>query len=113
MPFIQTKTNVSLSADQKESLQQALGKAIAIIPGKSEQWLMLSFDDQVPMAFAGTNDPCAMVQVLVYGNPNPDAYSSLTEEITSVLHHTLNIDPARIYVAYQETHNWGWNGANF
>ena len=25
----------------------------------------------------------------------------------------LDIDPARVYVKYAETPNWGWNGGNF
>ena len=36
MPFINVKTNVSVSNEQKISIKSAMGKAITAIPGKSE-----------------------------------------------------------------------------
>ena len=36
MPFINSKVSVPMTGAQKESVKQKLGKAISIIPGKSE-----------------------------------------------------------------------------
>ena len=41
MPYIKTTTNVSVPADKEQIIKQKLGKAIEIIPGKSERWLMI------------------------------------------------------------------------
>ena len=46
MPFIELKTSVSISKEKEAELKSAFGEAIAIIPGKSEQWLMLNFCDE-------------------------------------------------------------------
>ena len=54
MPCIQTKVNVPLSAEQKEVLKTELGKAISLIPGKSENWLMLTFEDNCSIFFRET-----------------------------------------------------------
>ena len=113
MPFISMKTNASVPAKTGTSIRSGLGEAIRLLPGKTESWLMLSLEDQLPMAFAGTEDPCAMVQVQVYGHQEPSSYNRLTEAVTALLSKELGIDPSRIYVAYQETMNWGWNGSNF
>jgi len=42
MPFIDTKTNVTITKEKEKELKERLGKAISIIPGKSESWLMLA-----------------------------------------------------------------------
>ena len=53
MPFIELKTSVSISKEKEAELKSAFGEAIAIIPGKSEQWLMLNFCDEQRMWFKG------------------------------------------------------------
>ena len=40
MPFISTKTNVTVTKEKETELKQRLGQAIAILPGKSESWLI-------------------------------------------------------------------------
>ena len=42
MPFISTKTNVTVTKEKETQLKERLGQAISIIPGKSESWLMLA-----------------------------------------------------------------------
>ena len=114
MPFIHTKTNASITPAAREELTSALGKAIALLPGKSEQWLMLQFEGGCAMAFQGRSDaPIAMVNVQVYGGSPAACYDRLTAEITKILGEKLKIAPDHIYVAYAETPNWGWNGGNF
>ena len=60
MPFISTRTTVSIDSEKEKALNKA-GKAIELIPGKTENWLMLSFQDKLPMYFKGTNkEPLAL-----------------------------------------------------
>ena len=114
MPYISTKTTVKLSNEKCEAIKAKLGKAIELIPGKSENWLILSFDDESTMYFKGRNDkPLAFVEVKIFGKASRDAYNKLTREITDILHEELNIQPDCIYVKYEEVANWGWNGGNF
>ena len=44
MPFIHTMTNLPLSRQTEEKLKAAYGEAAELI-GKSENWLMLRFED--------------------------------------------------------------------
>ena len=113
MPFINVKTNAQVSADKKESIKSALGKAITAIPGKSEGWLMVGIEPDYALWFKGSDAPAAMVEVSVYGSASPGAYSNLTAQVTDILNKNLSISPDRIYVKYFETSNWGWNGSNF
>jgi phenylpyruvate tautomerase PptA (4-oxalocrotonate tautomerase family) len=114
MPFISTKTNIEITKEKEASIKQKLGKAIEIIPGKSEGWLMLSFEDQLSMYFKGQGDkPMAFVEVKLFGSAGGAAYDKLTAAITKIINEELSINPAQIYVKYEEVKYWGWNGANF
>lgn len=113
MPFIHTRTNQTVSPAQEQQMTRELGRAIGIL-GKSEQWLMLQFEDGCRMAFRGENrQPMAFVEVKLLGRAQVDAYERLTGEITRIVADALAVAPDCIYVKYEETEYWGWNGSNF
>ena len=37
----------------------------------------------------------------------------MTADLTAILAEELGIAPDRVYVKYEETPYWGWNGSNF
>ena len=113
MPFINVKTNAQISKEQEVELKSRLGQAITAIPGKSEGWLMVGIEPQQSMYFKGSDAPCAMVSVSIYGSASSSAYDNLTGQIDDILNSILGIDISRIYTAYFPTSDWGWNGRNF
>ncbi len=116
MPTIKTHASVAISEDARRILKAAYGKAIAHVPGKSEQWLMCVFDGDAPIYMGGNDsEPSALIEVSVFarGEVPASAWQAMTEELTPVVAKTLGIDPARIYISYSSTPNFGWNGSNF
>ena len=114
MPFIRTTTNVSVSDSAAEKIRQQLGQAIRLIPGKSEQWLMITLEPGCTVYFRGDKEePAAFVQVGIYGKASAKAYDDLTGAVTGILQEELCIPPDRIYIQYAETPYWGYNGRNF
>ena len=114
MPYINTKTNKRLSDEEKRSLKARLGEDIALIPGKSERWLMLGFEDGITMAFAGDMEsPMAMVDVEIFGKASEESYRKLTRAITDSVAESAGIAKDKIYVKYREVDVWGFNGENF
>ena len=114
MPFIDSKVTVSLSENQKESLKDELGKIIDEIPGKSQKFLMLGFQDNFPLYFKGKKlDYGAFIEVKMFGRATEDSLNRATKEICDLYKQALNIPPKSIYVKFEEVDNWGWNGANF
>lgn len=113
MPFINTKTNVKVTDEQRLNLEKKLGKAIELIPGKTEAWLMLAFEGETPMSFKGTEDPLAFVEIKIFGTTTKEAYAAMTKETTTILSEELGIAAERIYINYEECYLWGWNGKNF
>ena len=114
MPYIRTTVSKKLTSQNKENLKAKLGEAIALIPGKSEAWLMLAFEDNISMYFKGdgTQD-YAYLEVSIFGSTSDAAYDRLTAALSEIINEELGIDRANIYIKYEEANHWGWNGANF
>lgn len=114
MPFINTKISTKITKEQEVEVKTLLGQAITTIPGKSESWLMLGFEDEYSLYFRGDNTvPMAFVEVSVFGAENKQAFSALTGKICDIYGKVLGIPADHIYVKYEATTNWGWNGGNF
>ena len=70
-------------------------------------------DKVAAMYFKGTDAPCAICQVKLFGgSATEEDYAALTEALTDILREELDIDSDRIYVTYEEIGFWGWNGGN-
>lgn len=114
MPCIVTRVNVEIPKQAEEALKTEFGKAISLLPGKSENWLMLSFQDNCRLYFRGKNsEPIAFVEVNLFGKADDAACDKLTAILTELLGKHLGIRPDYVYVKYEETAHWGWNGSNF
>lgn len=113
MPFINVKTNASVSDNKKESIKAKLGQAITAIPGKSEGWLMVGIEADYDLWFKGDAAPAAMIEVSIFGSASSGALSNLTGKITDIMNRELSIPADRVYVKYASTNDWGWNGSNF
>ena len=114
MPFIDSKVSVKVTKEQEVELKSRLGKAISLIPGKSEQWLMTGFQDEYHLYFRGDDSqPMAFIEVRLFGEPDKKAFSRMTTEITKIFGEVLGIAPDHMYIKYSATMDWGWNGGNF
>lgn len=111
MPYINIRSNFNIEDNKKLAIKSALGELVTII-GKSEQWLMIGFEQQTYMYFKGENVPMAMIEVSMYGGASPEALNEFTRQITTLISDTCYIDDKRIYVSYMMTPYWGWNGSN-
>ena len=78
MPFINVRTNTAVSDTAEQAMKRQLGQAIEALPGKSEAWLMVNFEPEARLWFAGSDDAAAMVEVSAYGSVADDAADSLT-----------------------------------
>ena len=114
MPFIISRTNRSISREQERQLKNRLGKAIELVPGKSEQYLMLGFEDNCHLWLRG-DDSCPMVYIeaSIWGNEAHLGYDEFTAEVTRIFHDVLGIQPDCIFIRYSDIPDWGVAGHNF
>ncbi len=114
MPYIRTTVSNTITDEKRENIKAKLGEAIALIPGKSEAWLMLAFEDNMKMYFKGdgTQD-YAYLEISLFGSTSDAAYDRLTAAVSEIINEELGIARENIYVKYEEADHWGWNGVNF
>ena len=114
MPFIGSKVTVKISKEKEESIKKKLGEAIQLIPGKSETFLMVGFEDEYSLYLGGEKlEKGAFIEIKIFGKANKDDYAKLTAEVCNIYEGELGIPQNKIYVKYEEVENWGWNGSNF
>ena len=113
MPMINSKITVSVPQEKRDILKSEFGKAVAIL-GKPESYLMLGFEDNYDLYFAGKKlEKGAFVSVQLFGSVNSDSASKMTNQICKIFNEVLQIPSDKIYVTYQGIKEWGWNGSNF
>lgn len=113
MPFIESKVSVKISKEKEEIIKTKLGKVIELIPGKSEEFLMIGFEDEYSLYFAGDKlEKGAFVEVKILGKSSKEDYEKLTEAISNIYEDELEIPQNKIYIKYEEVKYWGFNGRN-
>ena len=113
MPFINAKVTVKMSEEKKESIKKKLGEVISLVPGKSEHWLMVGFEDSYDLYFQGNkNAESAFIEVKLFGGAPSNVYNKMTGVLCGIFEEELGIPSNRIYVKYEEVAEWGWNGNN-
>ena len=112
MPFINTKTTVTLSNSKKDALTTEISNITRECLGKGENWIMTGYEDNASLSFRKSTEDIAYVEVKTFGTPSPAGASQMTAKLSSLFERELSISPDRIYIAYFPTDKWGWNGNN-
>ena len=103
MPFIISKVNVPISREQEIELKTWMGKAIELVPGKSEEYLLCGIEGNFSLFLRGDNtEPIGYIEASIFGNENHFGYKEFTAEVTIIFHEVLGIDPDKIYIKYQD-----------
>lgn len=114
MPYIDIRTNISLTDEKKSKLKSVCADILASsFPGKTENWLMVAVSDGDTMYFGGDDAPCLMADVSIFGKQKTEGYDSMTAGFCEAAEKLLGIPADRIYIKYSEYSRWGWNGNNF
>lgn len=113
MPNMHFYTNMTVSPEAKVEIKKAFAESIALIPGKSEKWLMVIIEDEKSMYLGGSDAPCGLVSIELLGSAEGSVYEKVTEAVTAKLSRLLSLEPDRIYTKYSEYRHWGFNGEHF
>ena len=103
-----------MTEENKKAIKEAFAEIIELFPGKSEQWLMLAFNDGTAMSFRGDIDtPAAMVEIDIFGSVAKSTYDKVTAAVCEAVQRIIGVPSDRIYVKYRECNIWGYDGVNF
>ena len=114
MPFIMSKVNVPLNSAQEVQIKSRLGKAIELLPGLSEKYLLAGFESDCHFYLRGENNmPIAYIEVGIFANENHDGYQDFSAEVTKIFAYVLGIPPQNIYIKFSDIPAWSVGGMFF
>ena len=91
MPLINIRTNIS-DVQAPDAFLKRLSAALATSTGKSESYVMTLLDSGLPMTFAGSEEPCAYVEIKSIGALTP---SAMTDQFCELIKMSLGISKDR------------------
>ena len=112
MPYFHIQTNVDIP--QQDALLKAASVEISKLLSKPESYVMVTVQSSVPMLFAGTSDPVALLTLKSIRLPT-DKTKELSETLCLFMEEQLHISKERIYIDFVDLTGsmWGWNGRTF
>lgn len=113
MPFVDVKVSVALDEPKKAALAQAVVKIAGKALGKGDSWVMTNIEGSKYLYFQGSAEPCAYINVSLYGSASSAGASELTQKLTQTVTQQLGIPAGRVFISYFGTQQWGFNGQNF
>ncbi len=111
MPLLSIETNQGL---QNTETLNTLSKAVASLLGKPESYVMLKYEHNTNMLFAGNNLPLAHLKLKSLGLPE-DKTAIFSTELCQLMQTHFNVPAERVYIEFSgpERHMWGWDSATF
>ena len=82
--------------------------------GKSENYVMVVLEPPSSMRFAGSEAPCAYLELKSIGLPT-ERTADFSDALCGLIEDQLGIPAARIYVEFSDAPRamWGWNRRTF
>ncbi|WP_309395897.1 phenylpyruvate tautomerase MIF-related protein [Cerasicoccus maritimus] len=114
MPYLNIQTNQALSPEAQEKLLSESSQLVASALGKSEDYMMVSIQDDTPMLFGGKPAPTAFLEVNSLGIPAGKT-KEICKQLCALLNSVADIPPERVYVKFNDVQRsmWGWKGNMF
>lgn len=111
VPLIHVRTSLPALEDASALLQD-LSATLAAQTGKPEAYVMTLLETGLPMTFAGSDAPCAYVQIRSIGALRPAAMTAVFSELIRA---RTGIPADRLYIQFEDVKasDWGWNGRTF
>lgn len=114
MPVLTVCTNVAAAkvpADFKAKATDVLAKSL----GKPASYIAIHILADQDISFGGTTEPAALCTLMSIGALGEELNKKHSKVIMDLLGKSLNIDPARSYITFQNENkaNVGYDGTTF
>lgn len=111
MPFVIAKINIPVTKEQERNIKLRLGKAIGLIPGKSEEYLLLGIEDNYSLYLDGDNSkPLVYIEASIFGNEHHIGYEEFTAAATAAFCDILGISPEMVFIKFSDITAWSVGG---
>ena len=111
MPFVRVKTNRTFEPSAELELKTRIGEAISLIPGKSEDFLLLTFEDDMHIWWHGSNEhPVVYIEASAFATEDRKGYPEFTEAVTQAFSEVLQMPAENVYIQFSDIPGWSVGG---
>ncbi len=110
MPFISFTTNKTLTLSQEKKLKEQLGEIITLLPNKTEENLMLHFEDKQIMYFRGKDTDCMKIECQLFHHLDLESKQKFVKALMKEVESITKIPVSEQYLTIEEYDHWGRDG---
>ena len=110
MPYLSLHVPTKIKDEKKAYLKQQFGELIALIPGKSEEVLMVEIADGRCMYFAGKEGNCAFLDLRLFRHAPVETLQTFTQKCIALIAEELAIPVNNVYLNIMEFEMFGCLG---
>ncbi|MDX1810449.1 MAG: phenylpyruvate tautomerase MIF-related protein [Gammaproteobacteria bacterium] len=114
MPLLSIDTNVALEKDKADILIRSASSLLANMLGKPESYVMVKYEHNPYMLFAGNDAPLIYAEIKSLGLPE-ERTREFSEKLTDFFQKETGVAADRVYIEFASParHMWGWNSSTF
>ena len=114
MPYLKIQTNRQIAENAKLEILKRASVLVSKNLGKPEKYVMVCMDPFEPMMFAGSNSPCAYLELKSIGLPESKT-EALSKVLCQLMLDELKIPSERVYIEFANAKDsmWGWDSGTF
>jgi phenylpyruvate tautomerase PptA (4-oxalocrotonate tautomerase family) len=114
MPLLSIETNQTPPQEQRPALLRSASELVAGALNKPERYVMVRFESNPHMLFAGSTDPLAFLQLKSIGL-DESLTQGLSAALCELMEARLGVPRERIYIEFVDAPRrmWGYNGGTF
>lgn len=112
MPYMKLQSSVGIQ--KPEELMKRASGFLSEQLGKPESYIMVALEPATSMAFAGSAEPCAYVELKSIGLRS-DRTTELSGAVCKFIGAELGIPAGRVYIEFSgvPADMWGWDNRTF
>ncbi|MGI6153917.1 MAG: hypothetical protein ACOYJB_08845 [Christensenellaceae bacterium] len=110
MPHVKLCTNKAMTSTEKESMLQGINRLITLIPGKTPEQTMVTFQDNSSLTMEGKSGPLCVMEVDIFQTAPLESKQRFVEEMFLFLKNDHSFPTDHVYIKLTEFDNWGAGG---
>jgi hypothetical protein len=111
MPYIDVNVSLKFSDQEKDTLKAKLGELISMIPGKTEDVLMVGINDGYTLYFSGQKkEKIAYVNVKLYKQSEFEHKAAFTRKVFEFFENEYGITGDNLFMNFCEYDSWAFRG---
>jgi len=112
MPYVSVNLSKTVTPSQAKEIKSRIAEAIVLLPGKTEDVLMVQIDDGKTIFYQGAEmDNCAYVDARIYGTCALEHKQVFTKAMYMLFEEILGIHKSKMFLSILEYDTWGINGS--